>query len=264
MTVALICYLGLAAVLYGFQRNLLYFPDTTKPNSSAAAVVSLQDVELVTSDGVRLLAWYVPAPRGKPMLVYFHGNGGNLEHRASRLRQFAEAGYGVLMPEYRGYGGNAGQPTEAGFYRDAVAAVTFLQSRGHTARDIIVYGESIGTGVAIRIASEQHFAAVVLESPFTSIADVARTQFWFLPVDVLVRDRFDSLSRIGRVRAPLLVLQGGRDNIVPPALGRELFAAAPGPKEYWSAAEGGHNDLFQFGAGDAVLDFLRRHVRAGH
>jgi fermentation-respiration switch protein FrsA (DUF1100 family) len=124
----------------------------------------------------------------------------------------------------------------------------------------VVYGESLGTGVATRVASEHPAAALVLEAPYTSMAAMAATQFPYFPVRLMLKDRFDSLSRIARVRAPILIMQGELDQIVPPALGRELFAAAPEPKEFWSVPDGGHDDLFDFGADEAVLDFLQRRV----
>jgi uncharacterized protein len=255
-------YLGVAGLLYAYQRDYLYFPDVQRPIASLAGVSSLREIELVTSDGLRLLAWYVPPPEGKPVLLYFHGNGGNIGYRASRLAQFADADLGVLMPEYRGYGGNEGQPTETGFYADAAAAMDFLRSEGLAAERIIVYGASLGTGVATRVASEHKFAALVLEAPYTSITAMAALQFSFMPVSLMLIDRFDSLSRIAQVRSPILIFQGERDQIIPPALGRELFAAASEPKEFWSTPEGGHDDLYSYGAAETVFDFLRRHVPA--
>ena len=260
--VLLTLYGGVAALLYVSQRDYLYFPDVARPAGVLADVPSLREVELVTSDGLRLLAWYVPPPQGGPVLLYFHGNGGNLANRTARLVGFAEAGLGVLMPEYRGYGGNKGEPTETGLYADAAAAMDFLRAQGVGTERIVVYGESLGTGVATHIAADLRVAALVLEAPYTSIAAMAARQFPFLPVSLMLKDRFDSLSRIAKVRAPLLVLQGERDAVVPPALGRELFAAAPEPKEFWSVPDGGHNDLFRFGAADAVFGFLHRHVPA--
>lgn len=254
-------YLGVAGLLYVYQRDYLYFPDVQRP-VALAGVSSLREIELVTSDGLRLLAWYVPPPEGKPLLLYFHGNGGNIGYRASRLSRFADAGLGVLMPEYRGYGGNEGQPSETGFYADAMAATDFLQAEGFGAERIIVYGASLGTGVATRVASEHEFAALILEAPYTSITAMAVRQFSNMPVSLMLIDRFDSLSRIAQVRSPILIFQGELDQIVPPALGRELFAAAPEPKEFWSVPEGGHDDLYSYGAAEAVLDFLRRHVPA--
>lgn len=252
-------YLGVAGLLYAYQRDFLYFPDNRRPLAQG----NVTEIELTTRDGLKLLAWYVPPQEGKPVLLYFHGNGGNISNRTSRLSRFADAGFGVLMPEYRGYGGNPGRPSEVSLHSDAAAAVTFLESQRIALDRIIVYGESLGTGVATRVASEQQVAALVLEAPYTSITAMAAAQFPFLPVRLMLHDQFDSLSRIAQVRAPILIMQGDRDAVVPPALGRELFAAAPEPKEFWSSPEGGHDDLFDFGAADVVLDFLSRRVPSG-
>lgn len=253
-------YLGVAGLLYAYQRDFLYFPDAQRPVATPANVPTFKEVELVTADGLRLLAWYVPPPEGRPVLLYFHGNGGHLGYRWYRLSRFAAAGYGVLMPEYRGYGGNEGQPSEAAFFADSHVAMAFLQKEGFSPDRIVVYGESLGTGVAAQVASEHEVAALVLEAPYTSITAMAARQFPFLPVSLLLKDRFDSRSRITRVRAPILIMLGERDQIVPPALGQELFAVAPEPKEFWSSPDGGHDDLFSFGADEVAIDFLQRRV----
>jgi uncharacterized protein len=178
--------------------------------------------------------------------------------------EFANADLGVLMPGYRGYGGNGGRPTEAGLYADAAAAMDFLAKEGIAADRIVLYGESLGTGVATHLASRHQVGALVLEAPYTSITAMAMSQFFFMPVSLMLQDRFDSLSRIAQVKAPILIMQGERDRVVPPELGRELFAAAPEPKELWSAPEGGHEDLYSYGAPATVLDFIRRRVPSGN
>ena len=262
LAVAVLLYGALALAIYAGQRRILFVPERGRPAAAAAGVAGLIEVSLRAADGVRLLAWWVAPPAGRPVLVYLHGNGGNLANRAARVRAYAEAGFGVLLLEYRGYGGNDGSPSEEGFALDARAAMAFVLGEGIESGRIAVYGESIGTGVAVRVAAEQAVGALVLESPYTSITDIARRRFWYLPVGLLLRDQFDSLSRIGRVRAPVLVLQGGRDGVVAPELGRRLFAAAGEPKELWVAPEGGHEDLMQWGAGAAVVGFLERVIRA--
>jgi hypothetical protein len=245
-----------------FDRFFLYFPDASRPDVSAAGVARLQEVTLATEDGLRLLSWWLPPSAGRPTIVYFHGNGGHIGYRAERLRLFARAGLGVLFLEYRGYGGNPGRPSEPGLYADARAALAFVEGQGIPDQHLVLYGESLGTGVAVRMASDRPVAALVLEAPYTSMEAVGAAHYPAALVRLLLEDRFDSLSRIGMVRAPLLVPHGERDDIIPAALGRALFAAAPEPKELWIAPAGGHNDLRQHGALDAVLDFLRRRVGA--
>ncbi|HEX3500565.1 MAG TPA: alpha/beta hydrolase [Stellaceae bacterium] len=251
--------MALLGGVYALQRSLLYFPDTVRPDPKRLGLASLGEVEIVTGDGLRLLAWYAPPEIDRPVLVYFHGNGGNIADRGDRLRRFVAARFGVLLVEYRGYGGNPGRPSEQGLYADARAALDFIGAQGITANRIILFGESLGTGIAVRMASERPVALLLLEAPYASIAAVARWHYPFLPVDWLLTDRFDALSRIGAVRSPILVMQGGRDTVVPIASGQALFAAAPEPKEIWVAPDGGHNDLPSFGSLAAAIDFVRRH-----
>lgn len=253
-------YALVVGALYLFQRSLLYHPDRSRPDPGALTELGGQRVNLKTADGLSLESWYLPPPDERPVIAYFHGNGGHMGHRAERLRRFAGDGYGVLMAEYRGYGGNPGSPSEQGLYADARTALDFLEAAGIAAARVALYGESLGTGVAVQLACERSVAAIILESPFTSIAAAAQIHYPWVPAARLVRDRFDSLAKIGRVRAPILILQGERDRVVPVRLGRALYAAAPEPKEIWVAPEGGHEDLARHGALDAALAFLRRRL----
>jgi hypothetical protein len=246
--------------LYVFQRHLLYFPDVARPELGDLAALGVREITLKTADGLSLLSWYLPPPDGRPVIAYFHGNGGHIGYRAGRLRQFARKGYGVLMTEYRGYGGNPGAPTEPGLVSDGAAALDFLGGEGIRPNRLVIYGESLGSGVAVLLAAEREVASLILEAPFTSVAEVAQYHYSFMPASALVRDRFDSLARIGNVKAPILVLHGKRDRVVPLRFGRVLFDAAPEPKELWLAREAGHENLIRYGAFEAVLDFLRRHV----
>lgn len=258
--VPLIAYLAVLGCLYVLQRQLLYFPDRSRPQLGLLAGLGVREVELTTADGLSLRSWYLPVDDGRPVILYFHGNGGNIGHRAERLQRFAREGYGVLMPEYRGYGGNPGRPTEAGFYQDAQAASNFLERAGAGVRRLVVFGESLGTGVAVYLAATQQIGGLILESPFTSVAAVAQYHYPFVPAALLVWDRFDSLSRITQVKAPILVLRGGNDAVVPGRFSQALFDAAPEPKESWFAPDAGHEELAEFGALDAVVAFIERRV----
>lgn len=261
--VAAFVYLALLACLYLFQRQLLYLPDRSRPMLGTLAALGVREVELRTVDGLVLLSWYVPPAESRPVIAYFHGNGGYIGHRGERIQRFVREGYGVLMVEYRGYGGNPGSPSEAGLYDDARAALDFLEREGIPSRRLALYGESLGTGVAVRMAAEREVAALVLESPYTSIAAVAQHHYPYAPAALLMLDRFDALSQIGVVHAPLLILQGGRDGVVPARFGDALFDAAPEPKERWFAPDGGHEDLARYGALDVVAAFIARHVGQG-
>ena len=259
--IAVAAYAGLAAFLFLFQRNFLYVPDTTRPQLGELAALGVREVALTTPDGLSLFAWYRPPNAGKPILLYFHGNGGNVAYRTGRMQRFGGLGYGYLMVEYRGYGGNPGSPSETGFQADTAAALAFLDREGIDPRRLVIYGESLGTGIAVWAATQHKAAALVLEAPFTSIADVAQYAFPYVPARAMVRDRFDSLSRIDQVTAPILFLHGERDTIIPIQFGRALFAAAPEPKEGWFNPEAGHNDLARNGALDAMDDFLKRRLK---
>lgn len=258
-------YVALLALLFFMQRSLLFVPNRQRPDLAEAGLAPpMRAVELVTADGLRLLAWYQP-PTGNPgaLLLYLHGNAGHIGHRGDRVRPYLDAGFGVLLPEYRGYGGNPGQPSEAGFYSDARAALDFLAQQGVTDKRVVLYGESLGTGVAVQMALERECAALVLEAPYTSVAAVAQSRYWMFPVRRLVLDKFDSLSKIGRVRCPVFVMHGERDRIIPIRYGQELFQAAPEPKDAKWFAEGNHTNFDEFGGPAAVLDFLRRQGVAG-
>ncbi len=248
---------GMAITLYAVQRQILFRPDVRRPDTASVRLPGLRAVRLRTEAGLDLLAWWLPpASATRPVLLYFHGNGGNLGDRADRLRFFEASGDGVLMPEYPGYGGNPGEPSERSFFSSATTALAFLHSLQIDDRRVAVYGESLGTGVAAFVAAGRRFGAVVLESPFTSVTAIARQRYWFLPVGRLVRHRFDTLERIGRIDAPLFVALGEKDDVVPPWMGRAVFAAAPEPKQLWAAPEGDHEDLAQFGLLEAVARFL--------
>jgi fermentation-respiration switch protein FrsA (DUF1100 family) len=258
-------YLVVVCGLYLYQRQLLYHPDRARPLLGALARLGVREVAVPTADGLSLLAWYLPArgsPGGeRPVIVYFHGNAGHIGYRADRVERFAREGYGMLMLEYRGFGGNPGEPSEAGLFEDAAAALRFVAAQGVGGHRIVLYGESLGTGVAVQAAITRKVGAVVLESPYTSIVAAARFHYPFIPASWLVSDRYDSLSRIGQIRAPILMLHGARDGIVPLSLGEALFAAAPEPKEQWIAQRAGHVDLGWFGALDVAIAFIARHVR---
>ncbi|WP_137181683.1 alpha/beta hydrolase [Roseomonas sp. AR75] len=257
---------GAGAALYALQDRLIYFPDPTPP--PPPALVGLRGVEartLRTADGVEILAWDVAARDARaPVVLYLHGNGGSLLHRAMRVQRFQREGWGALFVQWRGYGGNPGTPSEAGLSDDARAGLAALQADGIAPSRIVLWGESLGTGIAVRLAAEQPEAvgAAVLESPYTSLLDLAKRHYPLLPASLLLRDRFDSLSRIAEVRVPILILQGSRDTLVPPAMGRALAARATAPVEVWEAPTAGHNEIGAAGGVEEAARFLGRSLPA--
>jgi pimeloyl-ACP methyl ester carboxylesterase len=252
--VATASYLGVAALMYLAQRALMYFPDPARTAPAAAGFPQAEEVMLDTGDGEKVIVWHVP-PRGdRPVVIYFHGNGGALRDRVPRFAKIAAAGVGLVGLSYRGYGGSTGKPTEVGLIDDARAAYTFAAAR-YLGR-IALWGESLGTGVAIALAAEAPVSRMILESPFTSTLDVAAANYWFLPVRLLMKDQFRSDQRIARVNAPVLVLHGEADGIIPIHYGERLYAMIPGEKHFVRFPAGGHNDLDQHGGADAALRFL--------
>ena len=252
---AVVGYLCLAALLYVRQRSLMYFPDSGRVSPAAARVPQAEEVELATSDGERVIVWHVP-PRGdQPVVLYFTGNGGNLAGRAERFRRLISGGAGLVALSYRGYGGSSGSPSEAGLLRDGAAAYDFAAAL-YPASRIALWGKSLGTAVAVAIAAKRAVAGVVLESPFTSTVDLAAAIYWFVPVRVLLKDRFHSDQRIGGVTAPVLVLHGTRDQIVPIAFGARLYEMTTAPKRFLPLPGAGHNDHDGYGVVEAVGDFI--------
>lgn len=260
LAAVVVLYLGVLGLLFLYQRSILFVPNVQRPELAEAGLAGvMEQVQSTTEDGLDLLAWYRP-PAGNPtsVLVHFHGNAGHIGHRGERVRPYIDAGLGVLLVEYRGYGGNGGRPSEQGLYADARAAFAFLRERGIGPERLIVYGESLGTAVAVQMAVETGCAALVLEAPFTSIGAVAQSRYWMFPVRQLVLDKFDSLAKIGRLRCPLFVMHGERDRVVPIQFGRALFEAAPAPKEAKWFPDGNHVNFDELGGPAAVLQFLHR------
>ncbi len=255
-------YALIAIAAYFGQRRLTYFPSTERVSPTDAGLSSVDELTLDTSDGEKVLAWYAKAPAGQPTILYFHGNGGNLELRTERIRRLMARDLGIFIMSYRGYSGSTGYPSEAANLADAHLAYQKLVGLGVAPEDIIVYGESLGTGVATRLATELPVAGVILESPYTSLADVGASRYPYLPVRAVMKDRYEQLGCIGQIHAPLLIVHGMRDQVVPFAMGEKVFAAAPEPKEFIALARAGHNDHARYGGPDAIAGWIAR-LRSG-
>ncbi|MEE2980068.1 MAG: alpha/beta hydrolase [Pseudomonadota bacterium] len=259
LTYACAGYALFSGIMFVAQRRMMYHPDTSTPNLDQAGVSDMAAVTVTTADGLNLTAWHRPPTRdGAPTLVYFHGNAGHIGHRGSKARPYLDAGYGVMLASWRGYGGNPGSPTEDGFYDDARAALDFLAAAGVPANRVVVYGESIGSGPAVQVATERDIGALVLEAPLTSAANVAQRHYWYLPAQYLVLDRFNSIAKLDRIEAPLFIVHGGRDSVVPIDMSHSLLAAAAEPKDAQFFPGATHNDLYDHGADDAIIAFLEK------
>ena len=257
----LLALVALLALLWSAQRGLLYFPDGRTVTHASSLLAGGEDVAFPTEDGLRLRGWFVPA-RGPAVaaVLVCNGNAGNRSDRASLAAALAREGFAVLLFDYRGYGGNPGDPSEEGLLRDARAAEAYLGTRAGEL-PIAYVGESLGAAVAVALAAERPPLALVLRSPFTSLADIGAHHYPYLPVHpILLRDTYRSDDRISAVRAPLLVIVGERDRIVPPAFSRRLYEAAAEPKRYVLVLGADHNDLALL-SGETVVGEIARFVR---
>ena len=196
-------YVGICLAVYLAQRQLLYFPDKTRISPSDAGLTAVEEIVLTSTSGDALVSWYARVESG-PTVLFFHGNGGNIATRTRDIEVFQAEGYGVLMVGYPGYGGNSGKPSEAGFMAIAKAAYDFLQSDGIDAEDIVLYGESLGSAVAVQLATSVNAGALVLEAPMSSVQDIARQAYPYLPIKLLLKDTFLSRDYIANIEMPLL------------------------------------------------------------
>lgn len=246
-------------LLYVFfnQSNMMYFPSADIKIPAAIGLPKMQSVAYTTSDKLSLRAWYQPAQKGYGTLVYFHGNAGNASHRAPLVRAYLDAGYGVLLAEYRGYGGNSGKPSEAGLIRDGEAALAFLSKQGIKANCTILFGESLGSAISLAMAAKNPVAALVLQAPFASMLALAKHHYPFYAYSALLRDHYNNSEYIETIKAPVLVLQGEQDKVVPIAFGRAVYQLLSSKKQFISYPQRGHNDLPTQTLNRDVLTFLQ-------
>src|SRR6266850_7224640 len=246
---------GLLGLFFAQRAVLFPAPTSVRTAPQAAGFPEAEEHILTTADGEKVIVWHVPARPGRPVVLYFHGNGDYLAGFFGRFRDLIVDGTGVVALSYRGYAGSSGQPSERGLLLDAAAAYTFTTAR-YSADRIVAWGVSLGSGVAVAVAADHPVGKLILEAPYTSIADVAASHFRFVPVRWLLRDRFHSDERIARVTAPLLVMHGERDLTIPIAFGERLFALAHAPKQFVRFPEGGHDNLDAFGAIETARQFI--------
>jgi fermentation-respiration switch protein FrsA (DUF1100 family) len=248
--------LSVIAIYYVEQRSYLFHTSTIHITPQSLDLEGVAEMKLPTPDGEQLVAWYAPPAKGQPTIFYLHGNAGALVHRASRVRRYRSEGYGVFLLAYRGFSGSTGRPTEANIISDALMAYDMLADLNPRESRLVVYGESLGTGVAVQVAARRRPSGVILESPFTSAVDVGAHLYPFLPVHWLLKDRFESIRYVQDVQAPILVLHGGRDRLVPPRLAQKLLAAVHGPKIAYFIDEATHYTLYEHGGFDKVKSFV--------
>lgn len=252
-------YITILVIMTVFQRNFLYHPDTNIGAPEQYGLTGFSEQTLKTSDDIAIQAWYKPAKENMLTVVYFHGNALHLGNRAGIYSAFANKGFGVLAVSYRGYGKSEGKPTERGLYKDARSAIKFLTDIQKIPLDkIVLYGESLGSGVAVQMAIEQNFAALVLQAPYTSVINRAAEIYWFFPVHYIMRDEFDSIGKIASVKSPVLILHGELDATIPIHHGKALLAAANEPKKSVFFHDVEHNNFDSAIIANDVYDFIKK------
>ncbi|MFN7452541.1 MAG: alpha/beta hydrolase [Alphaproteobacteria bacterium] len=245
LTAALVSYLLFGAGMYLFQRQFMYFPDGSEALPLNYDLENFTRVPLISGDGTAIAVWVHPARTGMNTIVYFHGNAGHLGYRADKFRAFAEAGFGLVAVSYRGYGGSEGQPTETGLYDDAATALSYALNTLHIPENnIILYGESLGTGIATHLATTHpQIALLVLEAPYRSVEARAQELYPYLPVHYLIKDRYPQAALMAEVKAPVLIFHGTDDVIIPIQHGRDVYAATQAPKHLVVFEGKGHTNF---------------------
>jgi fermentation-respiration switch protein FrsA (DUF1100 family) len=229
----LICiYAVLLVSIYAFQRKLQYHPLGKIQKPYFYHLNGFVIKKLLTKDHHEILSWYKkPSDKNSKIIVYFHGNAGNMGDRSDKFKNFAEAGYGIMAISYSGYYGSSGNISEETLINNGKAAFDFCYQQGYKPQDIILFGESLGTGIAVQLAAATKFFAVILESPYSSITSVAQKIYWFIPVKLILKDRFESIKYLPNITSPVIIFHGTADNVVPYQEGQKVFAAIKSPKE---------------------------------
>lgn len=259
-TILVFLYVLILVYMALYQRKLMYLPDRNIEPPEFYGLQGFDDLRFRNTEGHSLQFWYKPALQGFPTIVYFHGNASHIGGRADILGALAKQGFGVAAVSYRGYGLSESTPSEKGIYEDARTALHYLDREYHIAPErIILFGESLGTGVAVQMATEFPIAGLVLQAAYTSVAGRAAEIYYFLPVRWLIHDRFDSIKKIHKVKAPLLLFHGERDNVIPVVHGKTLFEAATSPKQAFFFPHVLHNDFDSEMISSHVLAFAKEH-----
>ena len=258
MIAATTIYLILLSLLFIFQRKLQYLPSGKISNISNYSLDGFTQEILTTKDSIDILSWYKkPRSSDNKIILYFHGNAGNIGDRSSKLATFARDGFGIMAISYRGYFGSEGSPTQKGLMQDAQASLEFLFNKGYKEEDIILFGESLGTGVAMQLATKYNFAALILESPYSSIVSVAKKSYWFVPVNLLIKDKFESLKVAPKITSPILIIHGTNDKVVAYDEGEKLYRSINSKKKLITVDGAGHLDFSEAFLLKEMQKFLR-------
>ena len=249
-------YIVFLGIMYIFQRKFIYFPSKTKPMLGSLSGI-YTEVQTQTKDQLTLTHWY--AKQGQPHIVVFHGNAGNIENRGHRFKFLVDQGYSLLLVSYRGYGTNPGQPTEKDLISDSALVLEWLfKQEGISSKDVVFFGESLGSGVAVALATQYPIKGLIFDGAFSSLAEVGQSAYPFLPAKWLTKDSWNSKSRIKKVQSPSLFIHSKKDSVVPFRFGQKLFQAANEPKKHIWLEHSGHNDNLETGSvRKSIIDFLQ-------
>lgn len=253
-------YLVVVCFMYLQQRSLQYHPAHAGTQPQGLGLTGVGEERVKTPDGETIVLWHAPAPPGRPTVLFFHGNGGEISDRAKRFAYLQAQGFGVMFVSYRGYGASTGSISEQGLITDALTAYDALRAKGVVPDDIMLLGESLGTGVALQLAAQRAVAAIALEAPYTALVDIAAERYWWLPVRWLMKDQFRSRDFIAKVKVPILIQHGDADRVVPVAQGRALFAMANEPKQIVVIPGAGHDVVFEEEVWAREVAFFRAHA----
>lgn len=261
VVLAIVAYTVATLGMYVFQRKLQYHPANKGLTPEAVGISDASIETLTTADGEKLILWYAPARAGMATILYFQGNAGEIGDRPLRFNYYHSRGFGVAYLSYRGFGGSSGSPSEAGLIADANAAYDWLIAKGVEPNRIALLGKSLGSGVAVQLAAKREVGALALEAPYTSTVEVAAKIYWWLPVHALMKDQFKSIDFIAAVVAPLLIIHGEEDGLIPVEFGKRLFAAANQPKELEVVPGFGHDVLFEETTWAREAEFFARMIK---
>jgi len=255
----IIAYIVVIIFVYFYQRNLLYHPSENNYQNDTIQF-NHQEIFIKVNDEIKLKSWIINKDlKNFKTLVFFHGNAGDLSNRIYKLNELDKLNINILLISWRGFSGNEGYPTEKNLYEDAEAAIKWLNKKKVSNSQIILYGESLGTGVAVEIASKNNFNSIILESPFTSIENSAKIYYPYLPVSFLLKDRYDSISKIKKINSPILIMHGRKDDIVPFFMGKKLFEKANSPKDSYFTDIDDHMMEFNSQLLNKIKDFITKY-----
>ena len=256
ITISFLIYFFVLIFLYFYQRNLLYHPNENNYFNDDISV-DINKVKIETSDNLELLGWYHEKDlKNYKTIVYFHGNAGSLENRIHKLNHFRDMNINFLIIAWRGFSGNKGKPSEKGLYLDGESAIQWLLDKGLKEEDIIIYGESLGTGVATHLAQNKNYAGIILETPFTSMVDAAKNFYPYVPVNLLLKDKFRNEDKVRNIYSPILVMHGEADQIVPFEMGKRIFEIANEPKYSYFTKYDDHMMEYDFDLVNSLNSFF--------